>query len=268
MLPRIVTPADVDASKELHKELERQGCDIKVNVKVTEVGKKGSLVLTTITDEQGNKAIIETEKLLVAVGRPPLTEGIGLESTQATLDRGFVVVNGAMESQQAGVFAIGDCVNTPWLAHVASAEGIIAAETIAARLGKYAGHTAHLNYDHTPSCVYSEPPLAWAGITEEEAKKRGYEVKVGKLDWAKNAKAAIIGKKRGFVKFVVDAKHGEILGVHIVGPNATDLLAEPAYAMAMETTIQDIATTVHAHPTLYEAIYEAAAIAAGRAIHG
>jgi dihydrolipoamide dehydrogenase len=127
---------------------------------------------------------------------------------------------------------------------------------------------AALNYDHTPSCVYSEPPIAWSGLTEEEAKKRGFEVKIGKFNFAANAKAAILGKKRGFVKFVTDAKYGEILGVHIVGPQATDLLAEPAYAMQMETTIQDIASTVHAHPTLYEAIYEAAAIAAGRAVHG
>ena len=136
-------------------------------------------------------------------------------------------------------------------------------------MGKCPNLPAPLNYDHTPSCVYSEPPIAWAGLTEEEARKRhGDNIKIGKFDFAKNAKAAIIAKKKGFVKFIVDTKYGEILGVHIVGPNATDLLAEPAFAMAMETTIQDIATTVHAHPTLYEAIYEAAAIAAGRAVHG
>jgi dihydrolipoamide dehydrogenase len=166
------------------------------------------------------------------------------------------------------LFAIGDCVNTPWLAHVASAEGIIAVETIAHRAGKHPTMPAPLNYDHTPSCVYSEPPIAWSGLSEEEARKRGHDVKIGKFDFAKNAKAAILLKKRGFVKFVVDAKYGEILGVHIVGPQATDLLAEPAFAMSMETTIQDVATTVHAHPTLYEAIWEAASIAAGRAIHG
>jgi dihydrolipoamide dehydrogenase len=268
MLPRIVAPADPEASKELTRELERQGCDIKVNVKVTEVGKKGGLVVTSYQDDKGQTALLETEKLLVAVGRPPLTDGIGLDKTRAKLDRGFVAINEYMETEEPGLFAIGDCVNTPWLAHVASAEGILAAETIAKRLGKYDGTPAPLNYDHMPSCVYSEPPLAWAGLTEDEAKKRGHDVRVGKIDWAKNAKAAILGKKRGFVKFVVDAKHGEILGVHIVGPNATDLLAEPAYAMAMDTTIQDIATTVHAHPTLYEAIYEAAAVAAGRAVHG
>lgn len=268
MLPRIVAPADPEASKELHRELEREGCEIKVNVKVTAVERAGNVVKTTYENPDGTKAVVESEKLLVAVGRPPLTEGIGLEGTKAKVDRGFVAVDGYMESAEPGVFAIGDCVNTPWLAHVASAEGMIAVETIAHRMGKLASLPAPLNYDHTPSCVYSEPPLAWSGLTEEEAKKRGYEVKVGKFDFAKNAKAAILLKKRGFVKFVVDAKYGEILGVHIVGPQATDLLAEPAYAMAMETTIHDMATTVHAHPTLYEAIYEAAATVAGRAAHG
>jgi dihydrolipoamide dehydrogenase len=263
MLPRIVAPADPESSKELQKELERQGADIKVNVKVTAVeSKPGQLVRTSYTDEKGATLTVESEKLLVAVGRPALTEGIGLETTKAKVDRGFVVVDEYMETGEPGIYAIGDCVNTPWLAHVASAEGLIAAEKIAGK------NPAPLNYDHTPSCVYSEPPMAWAGLTEDEAKKRGHDVKITKFDFAKNAKAAILMKKRGFVKFVIDAKYGEILGVHIIGPQATDLLAEPAFAMAMETTIQDLATVVHAHPTLYEAIYEAAATAAGRAVHG
>jgi dihydrolipoamide dehydrogenase len=167
-----------------------------------------------------------------------------------------------MQTAQEGLYAIGDCVNTPWLAHVASAEGMLAVEHIAGV------EAVPLNYDHTPSCVYSEPPIAWAGLTEDEAREQGYDVKIGKFDFMKNAKAAILGKKRGFVKFVTDAKYGEILGVHIVGPNATDLLAEPAYAMALETTVHEIARTVHAHPTTYEAIWEAASIAAGRAVHG
>ena len=118
------------------------------------------------------------------------------------------------------------------------------------------------------STLVRKPPVAWAGLTEAEAKEAGHDVKVGKFNFAANPKAAILGKKRGFVKFITDKQYGEILGVHIIGPQATDLLAEPAYAMAMETTIEDVAKTVHAHPTLYEAIYEAAAIAAGRAVHG
>ncbi|MCC7109831.1 MAG: dihydrolipoyl dehydrogenase [Deltaproteobacteria bacterium] len=269
MLPRILLPCDPDVAKLAHGELEKQGCEISCGVKVTEVGQKGGRVLTTFEDAEGKKTLVESDKLLVAVGRPPLTAGIGLESTGARLDRGgFVEVNGLMESAAAGVFAIGDCVNTPWLAHVASAEGLIAVETIAHRLGKLDKPPAALNYDHTPGCVYSEPPIAWCGLSEEEAKKRGFDVKVSRYDFAKNAKAAILLKKRGFIKLVVDAKHGEILGVHIIGPQATDLIAEPAFAMQMETTVYDLATTVHAHPTLYEALWEAASLAAGRAVHG
>ena len=268
MLPRIVAPAEAEASKVLADELSKQGCDIKVNVKVTGVEKKGNEVYTTFQNQDGTTATVTAEHLLVAVGRPPLTQGIGLESTKVQLDKaGFVGVDGMMETAEPGVYAIGDCVNTPWLAHVASAEGMIAVEHIAAKMGK-TQMPAALNYDHTPSCVYSEPPMAWSGLTEEEAKKRGHDVKVSKFDWAKNAKAAIILKKKGFVKFVVDAKYGEFLGVHIVGPNATDLLAEPALAISAEIPIEELARTVHAHPTLYEAIWEAASMAAGRAVHG
>lgn len=263
MLPRILGPADEEASKLLHKELERQGSVIHTGVKVTHIEHKGSSAVTTFEGEGGKQQTVESEIVLVAVGRPPLTQGIGLESTRVKLGRGdFVEVDGMMQTAEPGVYAIGDCVNTPWLAHVASAEGLIAAEHIAGQ------QPAALNYDHTPSCVYCEPPVAWAGLTEAQAKERGYDVKIGRFDFGKNAKAMILGKRRGFVKFVTDAKYGEILGVHIVGPNATDLLAEPAYAMSMETTVRDLATTVHAHPTLYEAIWEAASVAADRAVHG
>lgn len=263
MLPRILGPADEECSKLLARELERQGCEIKTQVVVNAVEAKAGAATTTFTDAEGKQHSVETEIVLVAVGRPPLTEGIGLETTKAVTGRGgFIEVDGMMQTAEPGVYAIGDCVATPWLAHVASAEGILAVEHIAGL------SPAALNYDHTPSCVYSEPPIAWSGLTEAEAKERGYDVKVGKFDFSKNAKAMILGKKRGFVKFVTDAQYGEILGVHIVGPAATDLLAEPAFAMQLETTIDDIAKTVHAHPTLYEAIYEAAATAAGRAVHG
>ena len=263
MLPQILGPADPDCAKELAKELKRQGCDIKTGVQVTDVTADANSATVTYAGADGTTQQQQSEIVLVAIGRPPLTEGIGLENTKAQLDKGgFVEVNGMMQSAEPNIYAIGDCVRTPWLAHVASSEGIIADEHIAGE------NPAALNYVHTPSCVYSEPPVAWAGLTEEEATAEGYAVKVSKFDFARNAKAAIIGKKRGFVKFVTDEKYGEILGVHIVGPQATDLLAEPAFAMAMETTIDDLAKTVHAHPTLYESIYEAAAIASGRAIHG
>jgi dihydrolipoamide dehydrogenase len=269
MLPRIVAPAEAEASKLLADELNKQGCDIKTEVKVTGIERKGNEVFTSYQNKDGTAATLTTEYILVAVGRPPLTQGIGLENTKAQTDKGgFVVVDGMMQSGEPGLYAIGDCVNTPWLAHVASAEGMIAVEHIAFLEGKTPTKPAALNYDHTPSCVYSEPPMAWSGLTEEEARKRGYDVKVAKFDFAKNAKAAILLKKKGFVKFVVDAKYGEILGCHIVGPQATDLLAEPALAISAEIPIEELARTVHAHPTLYEAIWEAASMAAGRAAHG
>jgi dihydrolipoamide dehydrogenase len=268
MLPRIVAPADPDASKLLADELSKQGCDIKTNVKVTSIERKGNEVFTSYQNPDGTQATLTSEHILVAVGRPPLTQNIGLETTRAQSDKaGFVVTDGMMMTAEPGLYAIGDCVNTPWLAHVASAEGMIAVEHIAHVMGKGPAPAA-LNYDHTPSCVYSEPPMAWSGLTEEEAKKRGYDVKVSKFDFAKNAKASILLKKRGFVKFIVDQKYGEILGCHIVGPQATDLLAEPALAISAELPIEELARTVHAHPTLYEAIWEAASMAVGRAAHG
>lgn len=269
MLPRIVAPADADASKLLADELSKQGCDIKVEVKVTSIERKGNEIYTSYQNKDGTTATLTSEYMLVAVGRPPLTQNIGLETTSAATDKaGFIVVDGMMQTGAAGLYAIGDCVNTPWLAHVASAEGMIAVEHIAFGLGKTPTKPAALNYDHTPSCVYSEPPLAWSGLTEEECKKRGLEFKVTKFDFAKNAKAAILLKKKGFVKFLTDPKYGEILGVHIVGPQATDLLAEPALAISAEMPIEELARTVHAHPTLYEAIWEAASMATGRAAHG
>jgi dihydrolipoamide dehydrogenase len=263
MLPQILGPADPECAKTLSKELERQGCVIKTGVKVTTVDNDGKQAKVAFEDADGKTHAVDAEICLVAVGRPPLTEGIGLETTKVTTGRGgFIDVDGMLQTAEPGVYAIGDCINTPWLAHVASKEGIIAVEHIAGE------QPAALNYDHTPSCVYSDPPVAWSGLTEAEAKERGYDVKVSKANFAANAKAAILGKKRGFVKFITDKQYGEILGVHIIGPQATDLLAEPAFAMQMETTIDDIALAVHAHPTLYEAIYEAAAVAAGRPIHG
>lgn len=261
-LPRILAPADADCSKELGIQLEQQGVKFFADVSVNKVDAKAKSVSVQYTNKKGETSVVDSEYLLLAVGRAPNTTDIGLETTKAKTDRGFVVVNKFMQSEEPSVYAIGDCVNTPWLAHVASAEGILAVRHIAKK------SPVPINYDHIPSCVYSDPPVAWSGLTEEEAKKRGHDVKVSKFDFMRNAKASILGKKRGFVKFVTDAKYGEILGVHIIGPAATELLAEPAFAMQMEATIDDMAHTIHAHPTLYESIYEAASIATGNAVHG
>lgn len=261
-LPRILAPADPDCSKELVTQLEAQGVKFQTNVKVTDIKTKGKSVKTTYQNADNKSVIVDSEYVLVSVGRVPLTANIGLEKTKAKLDKGFVVVNGYMQSDDSSIYAIGDCVNTPWLAHVASSEALVAVEHMAKKA------VTPINYDHIPSCVYSDPAVAWVGLSEEEAKKRGHQVKVSRFDMIRNGKAAIIGKKRGFVKLVIDAKYGEILGAHIIGPQATELIAEPSFAMQMEATIDDIAHTVHAHPTLYESIYEAALIAADRAVHG
>jgi len=261
-LPRIINTADEDCTKELKTQLEKQGVVFHVNAKVQKITNKSELAHVTFTTADNKSVQIDSDYVLVSIGRAPLTSNIGLENTAIKLDRGFVVVDGMMKSAEPHIYAIGDCVNTPWLAHVASKEGLIAVENMAGL------SPTPMNYDHTPSCVYSEPPMAWAGLTAEQARERGYEVKISTFDFMRNAKAGILQKNRGFVKFISDPKYGEILGVHIIGPQATELLAEPAFAMQIEATIDDIAETVHAHPTLYEAIYEAALNAVGRQVHG
>lgn len=261
-MPRVLAPADPDCSKELRVQLEKQGVNFHVNAKVEKISNRSEQAHVNFIDESGAKIQIDSDYVLVSIGRAPLTHNIGIENTNIKLERGFIKVDGYMRTDEPNIYAIGDCVNTPWLAHIASKEGVIAAEHMASH------QTTPLNYQHTPSCVYSEPAVAWAGLTEEEAKAEGYEVKVSKFDFARNGKASILQKNRGFVKFISDKKYGEILGVHIVGPQATELLAEPAFAMQMEATIDDIAAAVHAHPTLYESIYEAALSAVGQAIHG
>lgn len=260
-LPRVLAMADADCSKELTSQLEKQGVSFHTNAKVEKVSNKSEQAHVIFND--GSSSVqIDSDYVLVSIGRIPLTEGLGLENTKVELERGFIGIDGFMKTKEPNIYAIGDCVNTPWLAHVASKEGVIAAEHMAGL------KPVPLNYDHTPSCVYSEPPVAWAGLTKEQAEERGYKVKIGKFDFMRNGKASILQKNRGFVKFITDQKYGEILGVHIIGPQATELLAEPSFAMQMEATIDDIADAIHAHPTLYESIYEAALAAVDKPIHG
>jgi dihydrolipoamide dehydrogenase len=175
--------------------------------------------------------------------------------------RGFITVDGFMRTSVPGVYAIGDIVPTPALAHCASAEGILAVEHIAGK------DPRPINYDHVPNATYSDPEVASVGLTEKKAKERGFDVKVGKFPFTANSKAKIIGEAGGLVKFVVDAKYDEVLGVHIVGPKATELIVEACAALTLEATAESIAKTIHAHPTLSEALMEAAEDVAGHAIH-
>lgn len=261
-LPDVLASADADCVKELKLQLEKQNVSFHVNAKVEKITNRSEQAHVLFKESGGSSVQVDCDYVLVCIGRSPLTENIGLEKAKVDLEKGFIKVNGFMQSSVPNIYAIGDCVNTPWLAHIASKEGVIA---VAHMAGK---NPTAINYDHTPSCVYSEPPVAWAGLSEAQAKAQDLDIKVSRFDFARNGKASILQKNRGFVKFVTDKRYGEILGVHIVGPEATELLAEPAFAMQMEATIDDIADTIHAHPTLYESIYEAALAAVDKPLHG
>lgn len=262
VLPQMLPIEDEEIAKEFTRLVKKQGIDVYTDTKIEKCEINETGVVSTLTLKNGKQQTIETEIVLSAVGRKPVLEGVGLDKIGVKLDqRGYVIVDPYMRTNVPGVWAIGDVCPTPWLAHIASAEGILAVETMA-------GVESHpLNYDHTPSCTYTEPEVASVGLTEQKAKERGYEVKVGKFPFSASAKAKIIGESGGLVKFVADAKHDEILGVHIVGPKATELIAEACAALALEATSESIAKTVHAHPTLSEAMMEAAHAVLGQPIH-
>jgi dihydrolipoamide dehydrogenase len=213
----------------------------------------------------GEAQSITAEMLLVAVGRGPVTDGLGLDGTKVQLDRGYVKVDPRMETAEPGVYAIGDVVTVegrphPQLAHVASAEGIGVAERLAGK------HTEPVNYDRVPSATYCSPEVAGVGLTEAEARKRGHDVKVGKFAFGNIAKPRTVGHDSGLVKVVSDSRYDEVLGVHMVGPHATDLIAEACVALQLESTVEEIARTIHPHPTLSEALMQAAEAVYGQAI--
>jgi dihydrolipoamide dehydrogenase len=238
---------------------------ILTGAKTEAVLKTANGVEVAVKTESGEAKTLTAELLLVAVGRGPVTDGLGLEATRIQLERGFVRVNPKMETAEAGVFAIGDVVTVdgkphPALAHVASHEGIGTAERIAGK------NTEPLNYDQIPSATYCWPEVAGVGLTEAEAKKRGHEVKVGRFPFPNLAKPRIVSQDFGLVKIVADAKYDEVLGVHMVGPHATDLIAEACLGLRLETTVEEISRTIHAHPTLSEAMMQAAEAVYGHAI--
>ncbi|MBI3449160.1 MAG: dihydrolipoyl dehydrogenase [Acidobacteria bacterium] len=266
MLPRILPIEDEECSAELEKALRKRKITILTGVTAEGFEVSASSVKMRATAPDGTSTPLEAEILLVAVGRRPVTDGLNLEATKAVVEKGFIKVDPFMRSAEPGLYAIGDVVAMeggphPQLAHVASAEGVLAAEHIA-------GREAHpLNYGQIPSCTYCEPEVASVGISERKARERGFDVKVGKFPWTALGKAKILGASEGFVKIVSEAKYGEILGVHIVGPHATDLIAEAVVAMKAEATVDELVHTVHAHPTLAEGIHEAAEGVLGSYIH-
>ncbi|HVR43448.1 MAG TPA: dihydrolipoyl dehydrogenase [Thermoanaerobaculia bacterium] len=261
VMPQLLPIEDDEVSKEFTRLFKKRGVEVMTGVKVESCTPTANGVKSVVALENGKKKEIETELVLSAVGRRPVTENIGLEKTKVKLDRGFVLVDPFMKTDEPGVWAIGDIVPTPALAHVASAEGIRAVEQMAGL------EVRPIDYDHVPNATYSDPEVASVGLTERKAKERGYEVKVGRFPFTANAKAKIIGESGGLVKYVVDARYDEILGVHIVGPKATELIAEACAMLELEATAESIAATVHAHPTLSEAMMEAAEDVHGHSIH-
>ncbi|MBC7488301.1 MAG: dihydrolipoyl dehydrogenase [Cytophagaceae bacterium] len=259
-LPNIVPVEDEDVSKTLEKEYKKNGINIMTNASVESVDSSGTKCKVTVKTANGQE-VIEADVVLSAVGVATNLEGIGLEEVGIITDKGKVIVDDYYKTNIPGVYAIGDIVKGPALAHVASAEGIICVEKIAGL------HVEPLNYGNIPGCTYCTPEIASVGLTEKQAKEKGLEVKIGKFPFAASGKASASGAKEGFVKLIFDAKYGELLGAHMIGANVTEMIAEIVLARKLETTGHEIIKAVHPHPTMSEAIMEAAAAAYGEVIH-
>jgi dihydrolipoamide dehydrogenase len=252
LLPRIVPLEDEEISKELEKSFRKRGIKCLTGTKLEKLEKTDKGVVATGKDGKGNDVKLEAEMLLVAVGRMPYLEGLGIEGSKIKVERGYVQVDEYCRTGEQGVFAIGDVIPTPALAHLASKEGIMVVEQIARR------KTEPINLRTVPSCTYCDPEVASVGLTEAKAKELGYDVKVGKFPFSASGKARILGEEEGFVKIVSESKYDEILGVHIIGPHATELLAEACLALQLECTAEELGRTIHAHPTVSESVMEAA----------
>ena len=262
MLPRAVPLEDEEISAELEKSFRHQGIGLETQAKVEKAAKTANGVSVSYTGADGKPQTIDAETLLVAVGRSPNTQSVGLEGTRAKLERGFVKVDPYMQTDEPGVYAIGDVVAaSPLLAHVASREGIVAVTHAAGQ------PVEPVNYGQIPNCTYCEPEVSSVGMTERQAREKGHKVRIGKFPFAANSKATILGAREGFVKIVSDEKYGEILGVHMIGPRVTEMIAEAVVAMRLEGTVEDLAYAIHPHPTLTEAVMEAAHAAHDWPIH-
>jgi len=263
-LPRIVPAEDEEVSAELARSFQRRGITVMAGAKLTAIKNEGDHVTASITDADGKEHTLKAERALLGIGIAPNSKELGLEERGVETDqRGFIKVDPYMKTTAEGIYAIGDvALSTPWLAHKASAEGILAAEAIA-------GHNARpIEYGKIPGCTYCTPEIGSVGLSEARAREQGYDVKVGKFPMTGNGKATILGARQGFVKIVAERKYDEVLGVHLIGPRVTELIAEGGLALSHEATAESMMRTVHAHPTLYEAIGEAAhAAAEGAAIH-
>ena len=259
-LPRLLPIEDEEISKLLARSFAKRKIDVRAGAKVQAV-KPGRHGMTVEIEHEGQAARLEAAVVLMAVGRGAQTRGLGLEKLGIAMERGFVKVSPRMETSLPGLYAIGDVAGPPLLAHKASAEGVVAAEAIA-------GHPVRpVDYRAIPSCTYCHPQVASLGLTEAQAREGGRQVKVGKYMFLANGKAQALGEPEGLVKIVAAADTGEILGAHILGAEATELIAEFGLGKTLETTVEEVAHTIHAHPTMAEAVMEAALDAMGQAIH-
>ena len=259
-MPNIVPVEDQEVSKQLERTFKKGGIKIMTNAEVTGVDTKGSGCKVTVKTKKGDQ-VLDADVVLSAVGVVANIENIGLEDVGIATDRGKILVNDYYQTNMPGYYAIGDCVPGQALAHVASAEGIICVEKIAGM------HADPLDYNNIPGCTYCSPEIASVGMTEKEAKDKGIEVKIGKFPFSASGKASAAGHKDGFVKLIFDAKYGELLGGHLIGANVTEMVAEIVALRKLETTGHELIKTVHPHPTMSEAIMEAAAAAYDEVIH-
>ncbi len=252
MLPRIVPVEDEEISKELERYFRKTGIRSETGAKAENITRTENGVRMCVAMANGKREDMEAETLLVAVGRKPMTDSLGIEQLKVERDRGFIKVDEYQRTGEPGIYAIGDVVaGTPQLAHVATMEGMVAVAHMAGKPAK------PVNRNRIPSCTYTEPGIGSVGLTEAQARAQGRAVKVGKFPFSANSKASILGNHTGFVKVVADEKFGEILGVHIIGPEAYELISEAVTAMEAEATVETMMSTIHAHPTLYEAMGEA-----------
>ena len=261
-LPRFVPVEDEEVSKELQRLYKKRGFEMYTSAKVEKIEKVDGGAIVSFTDSNGKALTKTAEKVLVAVGRAPRTYDCGLDKVGITPDRGFIMTNEWMETTEPGVYAIGDIVGgLPQLAHVGGMCGLVVAAKLA---GKYARPVNRLRI---PGCTYCDPQIGSVGLTEAKAKEQGYQVKVGKFPFVGNSKATILDSHDGFVKIVSDAKYGEILGVHIIGPHATELIAECVTAIELEATVEEMMFTIHAHPTVAEALLDGFSSVVGMAVN-
>ena len=259
-LEDFLAPVDRQIAREAHKLFSKQGLDIRLGAKVTGTGSNNRQVTVTYEDTEGKQQIL-VDKLIVAVGRSPNTYGLGAAEAGLKLDeRGFIVVDDECRTNLPGVYAIGDVVRGPMLAHKASEEGVAVAERIAGKPG-------HVNYANIPWVIYTWPEIAWTGKTEQELKAEGVEYRAGNFPFIASGRARAMGETGGLVKILSDARSDRLLGIHILGPNASELIAEAVTAMEFEGSAEDLARTIHAHPTLAEAVHEAALAVDKRSIH-